>query len=161
MRTAILAVILLCCGVAPLTAQHQLVTQSVDSGTLVRIQFDSGSAVRGRLLAALQPGAQALQLCLYPGRRCSAAADARARTIETSAIRGFELSAGSHWGTGALIGGVLGFLAGGLVHGLVLDSDVGDEHPHSIVPYLARTVPAGVLVGALVGSGFDSWRHAQ
>ena len=159
MRLALLGTVLVCGAATPLTAQRQQVTQPVDSGTLVRIRLDSGSAVRGRLLATLQPGAQALQLCLYPGRRCSAAADARVRTIETSAIRRFEVSAGSHWGTGALIGGVLGFLAGGLVHGFASDTDAGG-HPQSVMPFLVKGVLGGALWGALVGSGLDSWRHA-
>jgi len=159
MRLALLSTVLICGAAAPLAAQRQLVTQPVDSGTLVRIRLDSGSAVRGRLLAALQPGAQALQLCLYPGRQCSGAADARARTLEISAIRRLDVSTGNHWVTGALIGSVLGFLAGGMAHGFASDTDSGG-HPQSLMPFLVRGVAGGVLWGAIFGAGFDSWRHA-
>jgi hypothetical protein len=136
-----------------------LVTQSVDSGTLVRIQFDSGSAVRGRLMGALQPGAQWLQLCLYPGRQCSGATDARVRTLDASAIRRLEVSAGGRSGTGALIGGVLGFLAGALAHGFASDTDSGG-HPQSVMPFLVRGVLGGALWGVIVGGSLDSWRRA-
>ena len=130
---------------SPAQAQMPLATQPIDSGTLVRIRLDSGTAIRGRLLATFVPGTSQLQLCLYPGRACTGAADPRGHTIETRVVGRLEVAAGSRWRTGAVIGAVLGIAAGGLGHGFALDSD-----SHSgPVPPAARFYIAGALGGAL------------
>ena len=158
MRYLALGLVLLASLGSLAEAQGPPLTQTLDSGTLERVRLDSGSTLRGRLVTTLEPGAQQLQLCLYPGRDCSGAADSRVRGIEMSAITRLEVSAGSRWRTGALIGGILGIAAGGLAYGLDSDTDAGSGPAGPAAVYYIRGTLGGALWGALFGAGFDAWR---
>ena len=142
-------------------AQVPLITQPLDSGTLVRAHLSNGSVVRGRLLAPLVPPAASLRLCLYPGRLCAGPLDDRTRTLPVSDVRFLEVADGTRARTGALVGAVVGVLMGEAVHGL---AEGMCESAGCIPPrWRADLVGAlgGALWGALLGAGFDAWRPVQ
>jgi hypothetical protein len=70
--------------VAALPAQVPLVTQSLDSGVVVRLHFAGGGTGEGRLVFPYAPGAASVQYCPLPYARCDAgqvtSTDARAVT---------------------------------------------------------------------------------
>lgn len=145
---------------SPVDAQVPLATQPLDSGVLVRARLHDGSALRGRLLTPFTPGTPSLRLCLYPGRPCSAASDDRARTIPTSGLTRLHVAAGTRVRTGAVVGALVGVLAGEFVYGL----SKGLCESSGCVPPRFRTLLVGALgfglFGAVFGTGFDAWAPA-
>ncbi len=133
----------------------------LDSGRLVRITFDSGSRLVGRLLQPAIPGNNALIICRYPGPPCSSAADSsRVRRVPISGMAALEIQHGSHAGTGALIGGLIGLGVGSFVGALRGFCDAADCGPPALV-YLFGGAAGGALLGALIGGGSPRWKTAQ
>ena len=89
-------------------AEGQAVHTLPDSGTLVRLHTANGIA-RGRMLAPFRSDAATVRFCAYPGPPCDANTPAdRLLEMRTDAIRSLELSVGTRWRKGAVIGGLIG-----------------------------------------------------
>ena len=136
-------------------AQAPLLTQPLDSGTLVRLQLTSGDRLRGRLLAPLQPASERVELCRYPGNPCSDSTGEQTVATLSNAVR-LELAAGNH----AVRGGVAGAL-GIVAVALLANATVGaaNDNTLSAGTVVSMAVVAGVI-GALAGSTDIVWRRA-
>ena len=140
-------------------AQVPLPTQSIDSGVAVRLQFDTGAVLIGRLLARYQPGASVLRLCRQPGWACPDSTAENVRVVPTAAVRGVEIyrASGGVW-RGALIGaslGALGGLAGRQWQILMSDSDARPGYNG-----LLWGVIMGTVAGAFLGEEAAGWHPA-
>ncbi len=147
---------------APLVAQTPTLPTTVDSGRVVRLHTPTGKLV-GRLTSPFRNTDPVVHFCRYPGPPCQGATDSTGiRSLDTAALLRLEVSAGTKWRSGAVIGGVagvlLGWLAGELEHGFC-ESNCGSR-----TSIMVRNTVTGALVsagiGAIWGSGFPRWEDA-
>lgn len=133
----------------------------LDSGRLIRISFDTGSPLVGRLLRPATLGNDALVVCRYPGPPCTSPEDSsRIRRIPISGMTTLEMQHGSRAGTGAVIGGLIGLAVGsflGSFRGLCDASDCGP--PASA--FMFGGAASGALLGAMIGGGSPTWEEVQ
>jgi hypothetical protein len=150
------ALVALSLGFGRLAAQRVPLSQPLDSGTVVRLTWDSTKQV-GRLLAPLEPRSTAVVYCRFPGPACRqlAASPAEARSVQ-HLVR-VEVPEGSQAGRGALIGAGVSAVALGLGRLAFADRD-------SPAPWTGQRVAAAVTfvglaagVGALIGRGSARW----
>jgi len=143
---------------SPAAAQDALVRAAVDSGTLVRIQPVSGAAVRGRLMAPLEPSSNAVAICQRRGGRCPDPGDSTAiRRIPMASVSRLEVARGAHAGTGAAIGGAFG-LGFGVLASAATDACAGSDcGGPSAAAILGGSILVFSLIGALIGAGVPAW----
>ncbi len=149
-------------GSAPTaSAQQPALPAPVDSGKMVRM-YTATTMIEGRLLAPYGKHDSALYYCRFPGRPCLGIEDSAAmRTIPVSDLRRLDVSTGSHWRRGALIGGVLGAAMGVLGTAfLVSMCDTADCASNRDTIVLLGGISSGLTIGALGalwGSAFPRW----
>lgn len=146
-----------------LSGQAFRMQTTLDSGTLVRLHFDSGSVVAGRLLAPLAADSGTIRYCLYPRPRCTAMAGRNYAEASTASIRHIEVQRGTHAVRGAIIGAAVGAAAlivmsyaAGL--GAKTPSEVGGVAQWTLGLAVGLAFPAGI--GALFGSQSPRWGPA-
>ena len=160
LTSIVVAAVLL--GSAPTaSAQQPPLPASVDSGKMVRM-YTATTMIEGRLLAPYGKHDSALYYCRFPGRPCLGIEDSAAmRTIPVSDLRRLDVSTGSHWRRGALIGGVLGAAMGVLGTAfLVSMCDTADCASNRDTIVLLGGISSGLTfgaLGALWGSAFPRW----
>lgn len=121
--------------------------------------------VQGRLTAPFHSTDATLSYCRYPGTPCVGREDSLAiRTISVSALTRLEQSPGSHWRRGAIIGGAVGAILGGLAMSFVLamcEYDCPNQKaPLIVLGGMVNAVAFGA-VGALWGSAFPRWESSR
>jgi hypothetical protein len=157
-------VLVLLCAVAPggLAAQDSLVHATIDSGTLVRMHPTSGEPIRGRLVQPLGPSSVVVQFCRYPAPPCTNPLDSTViRSLPMSSLTRLDVQRGSHWDSGAaiggLVGGALGWLIGAFANGMC-------ESPNGCGPPTAAYFAIGAAtfgaLGAFIGGGSPKWGPA-
>ncbi len=152
-------ILLVFCALAPagLPAQDTLAPVTIDSGKLVRMHT-THSIVIGRLTARFLNTDAALRYCRYPGPPCLGIEDSAAmRTMPAPTVLRLDVSRGSQWPRGALIGGVLGGVGGALMTGAACS-----ECSFKTGDFILLGIVNGIFwggVGALVGSAFPRWSH--
>lgn len=150
------------CTLAPigLAAQDTLLPVAIDSGKMVRMHT-THSIVLGRLTARFQNTDAALHYCRYPGPPCLGAEDSAAvRTMPVATVLRLEVSQGSAWRRGAVIGGVLGAVTGGLATAYVLGFRECTRCESKTPIIVAGAISNGLFwggLGALWGSAFPRW----
>lgn len=132
----------------------------VDSGTLIRMYTPTGR-ITGRLTTRFEKSDATLSYCRYPGPPCVTIDDSAAvRTIPTTSLLRIEVSRGSRWRRGALIGGVLGAATGAIGTAVLLGFRdcfrCSPKTPIIVVGALSSGLFWGGL-GALWGSAFPNW----
>jgi hypothetical protein len=145
-------------AVRGLSAQGAVTSVPIDSGTLVRMTPHLGAPFEGRLLQRFPAAGATLFTCRYPGPPCSDPADSAAsRRVEMSSLIHLDIQRGSHVGTGAVVGGLIGaalFTAGGSIgHSLCETADCGP----STGALTLRGAVAGIVLGALFGAASPRW----
>jgi|CXWL01.1.fsa_nt_gi hypothetical protein len=149
-------------GLAPTaSAQQPALPTSVDSGKMVRM-YTATTMIQGRLLAPFGRNDSALRYCRFPGRPCVGIEDSAAmRTIPVTALRRLDVSNGSHWRRGALIGGVIGAAMGVVGTAFVVSMcDTSDCASHRNTIVMLGGISSGLTfgaLGALWGSAFPRW----
>ncbi|MBK7596329.1 MAG: hypothetical protein IPJ11_14080 [Gemmatimonadetes bacterium] len=159
--TPLVVVAILLGGAFTASAQQPPLPASVDSGKMVRM-YTATTMLEGRLLAPYGMGDSALHYCRFPGRPCLGIEDSAAmRTIPVSDLRRLDVSTGSHWRRGALIGGVLGAAMGVLGTAfLVSMCDTADCAANRDTIVILGGISCGLTfgaLGALWGSAFPRW----
>lgn len=155
-------VFLALCALAPvgLAAQDTLVPVTIDSGKMVRMHT-SHSVVIGRLTSRFQRTDAALHYCRYPGPPCSGIEDSTAmRTMPAATVLRLEVSQGSLWGRGALIGGGLGAVTGGFAIAFLLSFRECTRCESKTPIIVAGAISNGLFwggLGAVWGSAFPKW----
>jgi hypothetical protein len=141
-------------------AQRPAVSVPLDSGRLVRLRLDDGTAVRGRLLRPFAADSTEIRFCRYPAPPCTRPDAPGAAVLAAARIAAVEVQRGTGlWrgvaigaGIGALLGGFTGWLHNGLC-----------DHPGcgTALPFwVAAGGVSGGLWGALFGSQSVVWRPA-
>jgi len=148
-------------GVGTAAAQQPPLPASVDSGKMVRM-YTATTMIEGRLLAPFVRNDSSLRYCRFPGRPCLGIEDTAAmRTMPVGALRRLDVSTGSHWRRGALIGGVLGAAIGGLGTALLVGlCDTAHCASHGDTMVILGGLSGGLTfgaLGALWGSAFPRW----
>ena len=150
------------CALAPvrLPAQDTILPVTIDSGKMVRMQT-THSVVIGRLTARYQRPDAILHYCRYPGPPCLGAEDSAAvRTMPVATVLRLEVSQGSAWRRGAVIGGVLGAVTGGFMTAFLLSfrecTRCGSKTPIIVAGAISNGLFWGGLA-ALWGSAFPRW----
>ena len=146
--------LLLLIAAAPLSAQAPV---TADSGTLIRMHTATGPVV-GRLTAGLAPSDSVVRFCTYPGPPCDRQGGvAGMRTLSRDLISHIELSRGTKSKRGAVIGGVIGALAGGGLGSFGAAMCGCRSQTAGIVSggFAFGLIFAGI--GGLLGSGFPRW----
>ncbi len=145
---------------ARLAAQDTLAPVTIDSGKMVRMHL-AHSVVIGRLTSRFQRTDAALQYCRYPGPPCLGAEDSAAvRTMPVATVLRLEVSQGSLWGRGAIIGGVLGAVTGGFATAYLLSFRECMRCESKTPIIVAGAISNGLFwggLGALWGSAFPKW----
>lgn len=144
-----LRLVALCLLLVPGVVDAQQAT-SIDSGIVVRMHRADAATIRGRLFTPFQPGNTALVYCRYPAAPCLNAA--ATESLAVSAIMHLDVAQGSHWKRGALIGGAVGAVLGGLV--IAFANGLCDTSSCRSDAKLAALVPLGMGVG--LGAAFGS-----
>ncbi len=156
---ALLAPLLLLCT-ASWTASAQMPAgmAPIDSGRVVRA-WTGDVAVRGRLLAPLDPAADSVRYCRYPGPPCGSAPEpTQVAWLVPGSVTHLDVAVGTRAVRGAWIGGVTQML---LTIAAVSFADGIDEClscNHSTPEYLFAGLLGGAIgagIGALIGSAFD------
>jgi hypothetical protein len=152
------------CALTPvrLAAQDSLVHATIDSGTLVRMHPASGAPVRGRLVQPLGPSSTVVQFCRYPAPPCTNALDSSVvHSLPISSLTRLDVQRGSHWDSGAaiggLIGGALGWFIGAFANGMC-ESSSGCGPPTAA--YFAIGAATFGALGAFIGGGSPKWGPA-
>lgn len=163
MTTRTRLLLLAACALLPLRldAQAPPITETVDSGTLIRMHSATGETTRGRLLHPLTPATTLLTACRYPGPPCTAMPDSTALLqVPMASLVRIDRQRGSHWARGAGIGGLagaaLGLLVGATINGFC--DDPSGCGPDTGVYALVGAAGFGVL-GGLIGDGSPTWRE--
>ncbi len=156
------AILLVLCPLVPVgvAAQDTLLPVAVDSGKMVRMHL-AHSVVIGRLTTRFQRSDAELHYCRYPGPPCLGIEDSAAvRTVPAANLLRIEVSQGSLWHRGAVIGGVLGAVTGGFATAFLLSFreciKCDPETPIIVVGAISNGLFWGGL-GALWGSAFPRW----
>ena len=162
--TPILTAALLLGAASAASSQTAALPAAVDSGRMVRMHTATGM-VQGRLVSPFRPTDATLSYCRYPGPPCVGRDDSLAvRIISVSALTRLELSPGSHWRRGAIIGGAVGAVLGGLAMSFALGMCERDcptqKAPLIILGGIVNAVAFGG-VGALWGSAFSRWESTR
>jgi hypothetical protein len=155
-RAVVLLVAL--CAFAPvgLAAQDTLAPVTIDSGKLVRMHT-THSIVIGRLTSRYQRTDAILHYCRYPGPPCLSIEDSAAmRTIPAATLLRFEVSQGSQWPRGALIGGVLGAVTGAYVATEIPCTKCSSKAEGVVLVGVFNGLLWGGI-GAVIGSAFPRW----
>jgi hypothetical protein len=143
------------------SAQQPALPSAVDSGKLVRMHTAT-TMLEGRLLSRYAGTDSTLQYCRFPGRPCLGIEDSAAmRRIPVRDLQRLEVSPGSHWRRGAVIGGVFGTVAGGLSTAFVValceSRSCGDNRTALIALGGISSGLTFAALGALWGSAFPRW----
>ena len=147
--------------VATASAQEPPLPAAGDSGRMVRMHTVSGM-LQGRLTAPFHATDATLSYCRYPGTPCTGLEDSTAiRTISVAALTRLELSPGSHWRRGALIGGIFGAVAGGLSTAFLVSfcesrNCASNRSAIIVLGGMSGAVTFGAF-GAIWGSAFSRW----
>ena len=165
MRRGALTLVLAVAAVAAArngAAQAPLVTQRLDSGTVVRLRLPDGVLERGRLLAPFARDSVAFSLCPWPGRPC-APADARAMRHPAADVLAVEVHRGSAWRVGAVLGALLGVPVGLQFAQWDYAGDEGGGNPVTArqkTRSVLRTSVGFALFGAMIGEFIQVWDRA-
>lgn len=149
--------------VASVQGQAPVTGSPVDSGKAVRMHTATG-IITGRLTARFHQTDDTLRYCRYPGPPCLGTEDSVAmRTIAAATLQRLEVSPGSHWRRGAVIGGVFGAIMGGVSTAFLISfcegSECGSKRSRDLAVVLGGLsggLTFGAL-GALWGSAFPRW----
>ncbi len=147
-------------GMAPAMASAQMPTgmAPIDSGRVVRA-WVGDVAVRGRLLAPLDPAADSVRYCRYPGPPCgSAPVPAQVAWLSPGTVTHLEVATGTRAVRGAWIGGITQMLMTMAAVSLADGFDECRSCNRSTTEYLFAGLVGGAIgagIGALIGSGFD------
>ena len=141
-----------------LVGQGTVIPVPIDSGTLVRMVPLAGPPIEGRLVQRFPAVGSTLYACRYPGPPCHDPADSAAiRRVQLASLLRVDVQRGSHLGTGAFIGGIIGaalFTAGGSIgHSLCESADCGP----STTTLTIRSALAGTLLVLLFGAASPRW----
>jgi len=129
------------------------VRETVESGTLVRMHPTTGGAIRGRLTQPWTQSTTLVRVCRYPAPPCSGLSDTSAyQSISTSSLVNVEVQQGTHWASGAWIGGVFGGLFGALAG----DFAWGMSDCFNCGGSQAAAIAGGALIGAVISAGFGA-----
>ena len=161
-RSAALLPLLAALAAMPAAAQAPLVTERLDSGTVVRLRLRDGALERGRLLAPFGRDTAALALCPWPGLPCAAGDERRVRR-PSAEVLGIEVHHGTAWKAGAILGALLGVPLGLSLAELRYGDDEGGTTPVTTsqrVRTAAATSVGFALLGAMIGEFFQIWRPA-
>lgn len=162
--TPIMTAALLLGAASAASSQIPALPAAVDSGRMVRMHTAAGM-VQGRLVSPFRPTDATLSYCRYPGPPCVGREDSLAvRTISVSALTRLEQSPGSHWRRGAIIGGAVGAVLGGLAMSFAIGMCERDcpkqKAPLIVLGGMLNAVAFGG-VGALWGSAFSRWESTR
>lgn len=149
------------CAFAPvgLAAQDTLAPVTIDSGKLVRMRTTNSVAI-GRLTSPYQRTDAILHYCRYPGPPCVGIEDSAAvRTMSAATLLRLEVSQGSQWRRGALIGGVLGAVTGAYVATMIPCTKCSSKSEGVVLLGVFNGLLWGGI-GAVVGSAFPRWSHS-
>ncbi len=167
MRTLFLAALLVIHAARAAPAQQPpdtapLVTQRLDSGTVVRLRLRGDVIEIGRLLAPFGRGSAAFTYCPWPGSPC--ATDASRQVVRPAReVLGLEVHRGSAWKTFAAIGAVLGVPMGlEFAQWRYLDDEGvgGTVTPSQKIRTVLVTSAVVALFGAMIGEFFPLWGPA-
>jgi hypothetical protein len=142
------------------SAQSTPVTQSLDSGWVVRLMWQKEPARVGKLLAPLQPASDSVAYCRYPGPACSSSSTSGMEIRSTANLTRVEISHGSRAGRGALIGAGIGVAVLGLGRIAFADQDSPAPWTGERVAGAITFVALSAGVGALIGRGSTRWMLA-
>ncbi len=147
------------------SGQVSLTPTAVDSGKMVRM-YTSTSRITGRLTARFQGTDTVLHYCRYPGPPCLGVEDSSAiRALSAATLLRLEVSRGSQWRRGAIIGGVLGAATGAIVTSFLLSFRECYPRCSPKTPIVvAGAISNGLFwggLGALWGSAFPKWDARQ
>ncbi len=156
---ALLAPLLLLCATSGgASAQMPAGMAPIDSGRVVRA-WTGDVAVRGRLLAPLDPAADSVRYCRYPGPPCGAnPAPTQVAWLVPSNVSHLDIAVGTRAVRGAWIGGITQMLLTMAAVSLADGLDECSSCNRSTTEYLFAGLAGGVIgagIGALIGSGFD------
>ncbi len=154
-----------------LVAQQPLVTQPLDSASVVRLHLARGGPVQVVLLAPFAPESTVVTYAPPPYRECGVPRAACQFRTPVTDVRAIEVPRGNRAGRGALIGagvgGALGFALGLAVAGnetcVTYPSMGGCNGPSNIAVVSATTfvgAALGAALGALFGLGSPAWGPA-
>lgn len=161
MRTGVSCLVLLAVALSgrEVGAQAPLLTQPLDSGTLIQAHLVGGERVRGRLLSRFGPGGDRIVACRYPGTPCADfALPGRTVVLPRSSVSRLEVAVGSRAARNALVGGLSG-IAGALAAVAAFGSlSELDRSPN--VTMVVSLTAFGAALGALFGSADVRWGPA-
>jgi hypothetical protein len=141
-------------------AQVQLVSQALDSNTVIRVRLRTGLREKARLLADFGPDSTLLRYCRDPSTPCVRRSIRYIERPATDAVA-LEVRRGSRALTGAVIGAPIGLAIGWFAVAL---SENASELPGSTGKRAGIMLPVTALfagIGALMGAGIDVWSPAR
>jgi hypothetical protein len=131
----------------------------IDSGRVIRAWIGD-AAVRGRLLAPLDPAADSVRYCRYPGPPCGVRPEpTQVAWLVPSSVNHLEVAVGNRSTRGFWIGGIANFA---LTLGAISFAQSFCESracKSSTTELLFAGLIGGAIgggIGALIGSGFDT-----
>jgi hypothetical protein len=141
-----------------LVGQGAVIPVPIDSGTLVRMIPLTGPPIEGRLVRRFPAVGSTLYACRYPGPPCHDPADSTAiRRVQLSSLLRVDVQRGSHLGSGAIIGGIIGAVLfdvySSFVHAFCDAADCGP----STTTLTIRGALAGTILGMLFGGASPNW----
>ena len=138
-------------------AQGPLLTQPLDSGTLVQAHLVGGDRVRGRLLGRVGPAGDTIALCRYPGTPCAVAAlSGREIVLPRPNVTRLEVAVGSRARRGVLLGSLSGLAATVVHYAVFYRVSAFDRSPQVVVGVMSL----GAVLGAALGSLEIVWGPA-
>lgn len=137
-----------------------IITQAIDSGTIVRLHRLSNGAVTVHLLAPLTQTADSAVGCPWESVRCLKYREDRL-SIPMSDVGQVDLSRGTHAWQGFKIGGVVG-LGVGIFATTFLDRFASGTEPRPTRPAVEvlSSIAGGMMIGTLVGALSPKWTKA-
>jgi hypothetical protein len=144
----------------PVTAP--LVTQRLDSGTVVLLRLRDDVIETGRLLAPFARDSATFTYCPWPGSPCAKGAS-RQVVRPAREVLGIEVHRGTAWKAGAVLGALLGVPMGLQLAQLRYTDDEGGGEtvtPRQKIRTVLETSVVFALFGAMLGEFFQLWGPA-
>jgi hypothetical protein len=157
MSGQVLALAVLGLATSPLVAQEVPISQSLDSGTVVRLGWSAGPKRIGQLLAPLTLQSASVVYCRYPGPPCGQGRASNAEVGPVGELVSVEVRRGDRSGRGALLGAGLGLAVLSLGRWAFADADSPAPWTGERVAGAATVVGLAAGIGALVGRGSARW----
>lgn len=168
MKTCLVIVAFGLCLAERAPAQQPLITQSLDSASVVRLRLARGNRVHAVLLTPFAPESGAVTFRPFTGDCGVPRGACRIRT-PVSELRAIDVSRGYRTGRGAVVGATIGGILGVFAHSIGGNADYAPCPPpgcgpRSRSPSVVLTTAAGAALGAGIGAIFGlatpSWEQA-